>query len=521
MKVSSKSETSASKPSSSPSKAEESRAKGPGEDDGPSTPTVRETPTVRSPAALSSETSAASDPDASREIVSSQADTARAASGQSEDPELLEYEQQVAELESMTPVFPGDANHAAASQLFSSIESVRTAVAREIGGAAAEAEQSLGEMLDQTAMVAAVAGSDGQFMTEEEQALLAEHAQEFLEPAVTQLETDLEPFLESTRDPMSMAVTGDLTHEEQLDFVETTVRLLGYTDSGQQRAGEWLDGLTGASEDPMAEMVADLRNQLEGDERDQLDRSLGLLAGIDRNARPDGYAERLTDLSAALDMDTGSESAFGQGEEVGGMAFSALAREIPGAVEGGADMLQMHDRFRNSRLLNLASDVGGGAAALLAIPESMRKLQEGEFLGAGAAALGAAAYAAKYVAPRLAPGLGWSSAVAAGAEFALNTMNDQAEFAVFRRDALDAALGESPLRDLLWAGTPSSYNLLNLSPDVPAREALLQRAEEVWPGWQTQDPGGVRTQFWILADSHSLLSTSNSSPPEPGRSFSP
>lgn len=81
---------------------------------------------------------------------------------------------------------------------------------------------------------------------------------------------------------------------------------------------------------------------------------------------------------------------------------------------------------------------------------------------------------------------------------ALEMLNDHMDFVDFRRGALEAAMPDDPLRHILWGGNPN-LNGLSLRTDIPARDALMERADDILPGWQDRDPEMVKFEFWNLA----------------------
>lgn len=321
----------------------------------------------------------------------------------------------------------------------------------------------------------------------------------------------LQPFEDASRelvdqldDPLQAEVMGDWPRDRQLEFFEDASRYLGYSEAGRERLARFTDGLSGERQDPLAQLAADLRHQTEGEERNQLDTSLGLLVGVDGAARPEGAPERLAQIHDRLNFST--ESPFLDALEVADTAFSGLLTESGlgladtlGSLENGSEQFY-HWTSRGqseNKILSTVANVAGGAAAVLDTVDAVDRMHEGDLLGATGSALGAAAFVAR----RASMPLSAASLAISGYQF----LDDRSERAAFREQGLSQSMGDDPLQHVLMAAPLEQMWALNLDQALAPRVALENRLEENFnAAWRTLPEYVLRNHTWdaILPNEH-------------------
>lgn len=449
---------------------------------------------VESVQVLASPEPADSDSGASRALVADQAEAAEGASGQGISRELMDYQQNVDELESLGEVGLFDPARSEAVDLSLAVTRVRDQTWGELVSVSQPVQEALDKVTWRSQIVAAAVTSDGPFMTEEQGVLFEAYASEYQTKALEELNQVSPAYVEKTRDPMTLAVVGDSTTEEQLAFFENSVRLLGSSPAGRERLGEVVDGLAGLSDDPMADLALTLRDGLEEGQLRQLDGDLGLMTGIDGQFRSEGYQERLAAITETLQIEPNAEHHFSEGEQAGMLTYAGVAT---GALEE-MDRLPGLGGLQENGLLGQVTSVAEHAGALVGALDTIYQFQEGDIVAGGSGLVGLSGFALRNVAPKAAPVVGWIATGVGVTNEALDMLNDHMDFVDFRRGALEAAMPDDPLRHILWGGNPSS-NGLSLRTDIPARDALMERADSILPGWQDLDPEMVKFEFWNLA----------------------
>lgn len=498
--------TSKTSPTSSSSSPPSSSSSPPAASEKP-TPAVRatsEAPATATPVALQSDYgSSSSEPDRAQAVVQEQAEAARAVTGDPPDPEVEEYRANRERLEELReqPVTPEDPM--AVGLEMQQLENDMYLPQLEAGIAydddLGKLQDRFEDMTEMAQQVAAVRAEVGAFIEGDAAELFETHLAEQMATVSQPLEDATQRFVERLNDPLLQETMRDWPALEQEEFFAEASRLLGYSEAGQERIASFMDGLAGLSDDPLAELAVELREERASS---GLDNSLGLLAGIDAQARPDGAEERAQVVADALGIEP--ESSFFAAREIGTDAFAALAGQLPKAVEQGAHQAaRLVDSMNgDSRVLQLVGRYAGGAGALLDTVSAVEKVQDGDLLGAAGSAAGVASFVAGFVAPRLAGPLGW----AATGVTVLEMIADRGAYADFRREAVSQALGDDPMVDVLWGIDSGVVNLMNLDPNVSPRQALETRVSDILGSeWANLDPSVLHHDFWRLASADAQM----------------
>lgn len=488
--------TSSSPPSSSEPK--------PSEQPTPAVRATSEAPATATPVALQTAAeSTRSEPASAQTVVQEQAETARAVTGDPPDPKVEEYRENRERLEELReqPVTPDDAMLVGLE--IQQLENDMYLPQLEAGIAYDEdlgvLQDRFEDMTEMAQQVAAVRAEVGAFIEGDAAERFETHLAEQMATVSQPLEEASQRFVERLNDPLLQETMRDWPALEQEEFFAEASRLLGYSEAGQERIAGLMDGLAGLSDDPLAELAVELREQRASS---GLDNSLGLMAGIDAQARPDGAEERAQMVADALGIEP--ESSFFAAREIGTDAFAALAGQLPNAVQQGANQAaRLVDSMNgDSRVLQLVGRYAGGAGALLDTIGAVEKVQDGNLLGAAGSAAGVASFVASFVAPRLAGPLG----MAATGVTVLEMMADQGAYAEFRREAVSHALGDDPMVDVLWGIDSGVVNLMNLDPNVSPRQALETRVSDILGSeWANLDPSVLHHEFWRLASADAQM----------------
>ncbi len=164
-----------------------------------------------------------------------------------------------------------------------------------------------------------------------------------VEAASTKLAGQLE-------DPLLRKSFQDWSKLDKLDFYNSISKNLAFSKSGRESLKDFGDGLTGKVDNPYASATLELRESLTGEERDRLDKALGLSTGAGgagasdtlQGSKPYQDAVNLDDQLQGGDNVGAFGSAAGITSAGLALAGSSLAGPI-GAVALGVDVYQALD----------------------------------------------------------------------------------------------------------------------------------------------------------------------------------
>ena len=468
---------------------------------------------VSSAVELNSGGSSSSDPKKSESFARVQSEAAKAVAGTSAptDSEAAEYRElrdRIEEIEENPPETFGLSVHPDILELDSArlkSELISLEAQGAYGSALGEVESAIDDLKETAAMVEKAELEAVPFMDSDQAAEFREYASEEVAKESPAIEEASARLVDELNDPVFQETLKDLPRAEQLDVIEGMARNLGFTEVGRGRLGSFVDGLTGVSDDPLAEVALDLQASLTGEDLAALERNLGLIAGIDGQARPDGAAARADSLRTELGVATG-DSPFQTGVTVGNDSFAFAAEMTLDAVERLTE-------GSSSQALGIVGKVAGGAGAALDALGAVQALQEGDVLGALGSAAGVASFVAQ-VAPKLAPRLLTKVAgplgVASTAIDVLQFVGDQAKYADFLRTGLDRAMGDDPLKAAVWGASEVEINLLGFDRTQPMRPQLENElAQVIGPQWRELDSYLIESDFWRRAIDTQMLFGSN------------
>lgn len=284
----------------------------------------------------------------------------------------------------------------------------------------------------------------------------------------------VDQMVEVARDPVFREDFQHWEPAQQIEFLESFARHGGNTESGRALLAELTDGIAqiGNGEENangLSEGLVELRQGLgPGGQLDDVDANLGLIAGIDQSVRPEGAAERLDAMGAALGIPQEDIEAFPRqapGEDglelpaapdrlvhnknkfvaaaaLGYNAFQAAAfpgddvfeqaDAVAGLVEGSAKLANFGDELT---VLGRVATVAERVSPLLMVGSAAYEAVNGNGAEAVGALLGAAGAAVRGP---------WGVGLAVlGA--AVPMVMDEVEWQGFRNAGLEAALGPDML----------------------------------------------------------------------------
>ncbi|MGE0491983.1 MAG: hypothetical protein AB7S38_22410 [Vulcanimicrobiota bacterium] len=392
-------------------------------------------------------------------------------------------------------------------------------------------DQALAGVEDQAAAVQAQAaakaeleGTTAQLMSPEERQNLIDKDNQKLEQVAAPMDAATQKMIKEMNDPVFKENFQDWDPVRQADFYSDMARTMGYTPTGQQWAGDLVDGLAslGRGQDTnnvYSQVAQELSTSLTGQRKDALDDSLGLLAGIDRAGRPQGADQRLAAAGEALGVPKDQLDSFIQNLDPSSPASLPSA---PGALYGGG-------RFTNAAALaynafqtgngqgspdvlagasNLA-DLASGTASLANFGGQLSRL--GQFANgasrlSGYLSIGSGVYQATQGNWAGVPGpiMGGAGGLIGanpvgltlmGAGMAAGPLLDQADYADYAYNQVSGALGAEPFDSLrgtaLATADQSGVNLMDR-----ARPADMSLPEFFNQELARYDGTYIGTDFW-------------------------
>jgi hypothetical protein len=360
-----------------------------------------------------------------------------------------------------------------------------TAILRDIAQgefreANAGVDAALGRVAEVNAMGAKVLAEQGSVLKPDERARLETYTQEEVgkvTPGVEAASTKLAGQLE---DPLLRESFQDWSKQDKLEFYDSISKNLAFSESGRESLRDFGEGLGGKSDNPYAAEALELRDSLSGEERDRLDKALGLATGA-------GGA-------SASDILQGSKP-YQDAVSVGGSVKDLVVGVAPDAAEFASHGLL------TGRGAKVVGNLAGPVGAVIDAVNLADQLQSGDAVGAFGSAAGITSAGLALAGSSLAGPVG---AVALGVDV-YQALDESSKYNSFVQTGLDQAMGaDHPLREVVGQMNESGLNRMEFDKSQPLRPQLESRAEQYWgPQWQdyaTKYREPSAELFWAEAD---------------------
>lgn len=332
----------------------------------------------------------------------------------------------------------------------------------EFGEANGKVEIALGRVAEVNAMGAKVLAEQGTVLNPEEHKRLETYTQEEVAKVTPEVEEASAKMAAHLDDPLLRESFGDWSRQDKLDFFDGMSKNLALSEAGRGRLEDFSEGIAGKRDDPYAEAALELRETLSGEDKERLDRALGLAAGAGGSAGAPGIL--------------GASQAYQDAVEVGGSVTGLMTGVAPDAADWAGKALL------TSRGARVVGNVAGPIGAVVDAVNLVDQLQKGDSVGAfgsvaGLTSAGLAAAGSSFAGP--------VGAVALGVDV-YQALDESARYADFAQTGLDKAMGpDHPLREVVGQTSQRRLNQLDLDPSQPGRPQLEAKAEEYWgPDWQ-------------------------------------